>query len=86
MPRTARKAGDGTRRLTKTEIAILAYVGEHEGEGCSKSAIAESLGRNVKTIDRLVSALRTDGLLVVEPRWAENGGQLANCYRLARAK
>ena len=42
MPRTARKAGDGPRRLTKTEIAILAYVGEHEGEGCSKSAIAES--------------------------------------------
>ena len=44
------------------------------------------LGRNVKTIDRLASALRADGLLVVEPRWAENGGQLANCYRLARAK
>ena len=30
--------------------------------------------------------VRADGLLVVEPRWAENDGQLANCYRLARAK
>ena len=39
MPRTARKAGDGPRRLTKTEIAILAYVGEHEGEGCADDDI-----------------------------------------------
>ena len=75
-----------TRRLTKTELAILAYVGEHEGQSVTKAQIAEALQRNVKTIDRLTSALRADGLLVVEPRWAKTGGQLANVYRLARAK
>lgn len=86
MPRRAQADPGAPRRLTKTEVAILAYVGEHEGERCSKAQIAEALGRNVKTVDRLVSALRSDGLLVVEPRWAETGGQLANTYRLARAK
>lgn len=74
------------RRLTKTEIAILAYVGQHEGEGCSKAQIARELERNQKTIDRLVASLRASGLLVVEQRWSENGGQLANAYRLARAR
>ena len=86
MPRRAQTDPDAPRRLTKTEVAILAYVGEHEGELCSKAQIDEALGRNVKTVDRLVSALRSDGLLVVEPRWAETGGQLANAYRLGRAK
>ena len=73
------------RHLTKTEAAILKYVGEHEGECFAKARIAEALGRNVRTIDNLVSGLRRDGLLVVEPCWAESGAQLANTYRLARA-
>ena len=81
-----KKVVSPTRRLTKTEIAILGFVGQHEGEGCSKAQIASELGRNQKTIDRLVSALRADGLLVVETRWAESGGQLANSYRLVRSK
>lgn len=72
------------RRLTPTERRIIAYVAGHEGQRCSKAQIAQELGRNVKTVDRLVSRLRAEGLLVSEPCWGENGGQLANTYRLAR--
>ena len=72
------------RRLSKTAIQILAYVGRHEGEPCTKAQIADALGRNVKTVDRLVSKMKGEGLLLVEPRWGDNGGQVANSYRLAR--
>lgn len=85
MPKIKNAELGAPRRLTKTEVAILTYVGAHEGEPCSKAKIAKSLGRNVKTINILISELRADGLLIVEPRWAESGGQLANAYRLARA-
>ncbi|OUO33967.1 Rrf2 family transcriptional regulator [Olsenella sp. An293] len=71
-------------RLSKTAVGILAYVGRNEGEPRSKAQIAEALGRNVKTVDRLIARLRDEGLLVVDQRWAENGGQLANTYRLPR--
>lgn len=81
MPERVRTGG--TRRLTKTEVAILAYVGQHEGEGRSKAQIAHALKRNQRTIDRLVASLRASGLLVVEHCWAEDGRQIANTYRLA---
>ena len=72
------------RRLTPTERRIIAYVAANEGKPCSKAKIAENLGRNVKTVNRLVSRLRDEGILVCEYLWAENGAQLANSYRLAR--
>lgn len=71
--------------LTPTERRILAFVIEHEGEPCSKAMIAEALGCNQKTIDRLVAHLRKEGYLVVEHTWAADGGQGANAYRLGRA-
>ena len=70
-----------TRHLTKTESAILSYIEKRGDEPCTKAEIAKVLGRNVKTIDRLVSGMRADGVLTVEYRWSENGGQLANVYR-----
>lgn len=74
------------KRLTPTERRIITYISEREGLPCSKAEIAEALGRNRKTIDRLVSHLRSEGLLVVEPVWGKDGAQLANVYRLARVK
>ena len=72
------------RKLTPTERRIIAYVAEHEGQPCTKAQIASELGRNVKTVDRLVSRLRAEGLLVCTYTWGDNGAQLANTYRLAR--
>lgn len=71
------------RRLTKTEREILRYVAKHEGESCTKGKLAAMLGRNKKTVDRLVSKLKADGMLAVDYVWDENGGQCANVYRLA---
>lgn len=71
-------------RLTKTAVAILAYIARHEGEVVTKADIAAELGRHVKTVDRLISGLRAEGLIIAEPRYVENGGQIGNVYRLAR--
>lgn len=67
--------------LTPTARMILSFVKRHEGRPCSKAQIAAALGRSQKTIDRLISELRAQGLLVSEPVYADNGGQLANTYR-----
>ena len=49
----------------------------------AKGDLAEELGRNKKTVDRLIARLRSEGLLVSEPVWDEHGGQRANVYRIA---
>lgn len=72
------------KKLTPTERRIIAYVAEHEGKLCSKADIARALGRHQKTIDRLISDLRAQGLVVSEPVWGPDGAQLANSYRLGR--
>ncbi|HIZ17947.1 MAG TPA: hypothetical protein IAA22_02385 [Candidatus Olsenella stercoravium] len=71
------------RRLTPTERAIVLLVAELGGEPCSKARMAERLGRNEKTVDRLLSGLRRDGVISAEPAFAPSGGQLANSYRVA---
>ena len=78
------KSASAPRRLTPTERKIIAYVAAHEGQPCTKAQIASTLGRNVKTVDRLVSRLRVEGVLVSTYMWSDNGAQLANTYRLAR--
>lgn len=74
----------GVRRLTRTEREILSYVAAHEGRLCTKEAMAASLGRNKKTVDRLVRRLKDEGLLVVTPVWDKRGARLGNTYYLAR--
>lgn len=71
-------------RPTPTARKIVSFVERHEGKPCSKAQIAVALGRNEKTIDRLVAKMRHEGILIAEPQWAENGGQLANTYRVVR--
>lgn len=70
------------RKLTPTDRGILAYISEHQGQPCSKTKIADHLGRNRGTVDRLISRLRADGLIVCKPTYDENGGQRANTYYL----
>lgn len=71
------------RRLTPTERSIITYISEHEGQPCTKTELADSLGRARGTIDRSISRLRADGLIVCEPTYDEHGAQRANAYRLA---
>ncbi len=70
--------------LTPTERLILDYLAKCEGQPRTKAQIAADLGRNRKTIDRLMAHLRAEGLIVSQPTWNEDGGQLANTYHLGR--
>lgn len=50
----------------------------------TKREMAEELGCSQKTIDRAVARLKEEHLIEVEPVYLENGGQVANTYRLAK--
>ena len=75
-----RMTAAGPVRLTPTEARIIEFIEQHEGRPCSKAQIAAVLGRNEKTIDRLLSRMRREGIVVSTPVHAENGAQLANVY------
>lgn len=70
--------------LTPSEWRLLALIASTEattGAPSAKHDLATVLGVNVKTVDRAMSSLRREGLVVTEPRFGENGGQLSNVYR-----
>lgn len=73
----------GRVRLTPAEVQILTFLERHEGLACSKSQIAEAIGRNEKTVSRLISRLRQYQILKSQPSFAESGSQLANVYFIA---
>ena len=79
-----RKRSDG-RRFTKTQEALLRYIaGEtmlRGGACCTKKELAELTGRNVKTIDRCLSELKSEGVIEVEMRFDERGAQVSSRYR-----
>lgn len=75
----------GRVRLTPTEVQILTFLERYEGHACSKSQIAAAIGRNEKTVSRLISRLRQYQILETRPSFAENGAQLANVYYIANS-
>ena len=79
-----RHTPNGPVRLTPTELRIVNFIQRNEGYPCSKAQIAAALGRNEKTVDRLLSRLRRNGLVISESVHASSGAQLANTYRLTK--
>lgn len=79
-----RDTPNGPVRLTPTEMQIIGFIRRHEGHPCSKAQIAAALGRNEKTVDRLLSRMRRNGLVVSQAVHSDNGAQLANVYRLTK--
>ena len=71
---------DGEFRLTPSARAILEYLSERQEEPVTKAAIAAELGRCEKTVDRLMSRLREEGLLEVPAHWGSDGAPLSNSY------
>lgn len=71
---------DGEFRLTPSARAILEYLSERQEEPVTKAAIAAELGRCEKTVDRLMSRMREEGMIEVHERWGSDGAQLANSY------
>ena len=74
-----RMTAAGPVRLTPTEARIIEFIARHEGKPCSKAQIAAVLGRNEKTVDRLLSRMRREGIVISTPVHAENG---ANVYEV----
>lgn len=54
------------------------------GLSATKRDIASALGCDISSVDAAIKRLRRDGTIESVPRFDENGGQLANVYRIAR--
>ncbi|MBM6676276.1 winged helix-turn-helix domain-containing protein [Olsenella uli] len=79
-----RNTPNGPIRLTPSELQIIKFLERHEGHPCSKAQIAAAIGRNEKTVNRLLSRMRRDQLVISQAVHSENGAQLANVYRLTK--
>ena len=79
-----RNTPNGPVRLTPSEMQIIKFIERHEGYPYSKAQIAAAIGRNEKTVDRLPSRMRRDGLVLSQAVHSDNGAQLANVYRLTK--
>lgn len=88
--RADERRGPKKREFTKTQEQLLRAIGAETavsgGLTCTKRELAESLGRSVQTIDRLVADLRCRGYIEVEMRFDERGGQLASVYRASSCR
>lgn len=85
VPQRVRR-GPKKHEFTKTQELLLREIAAETavsgGLSCTKRELAERLGRNVKTIDRLLSDLRRRGVVEVEARFDERGAQQASVYRV----
>lgn len=85
-----RRRGRKKREFTETQEQLIRYIaGETAVSGCAcctKRQLAEMLGRSVKTVDRCISDLRERGVIEVEMRFDERGGQMASAYRMGAGR
>lgn len=81
---------NATLKLTPAQERVLGYIGVqtalHGQVAVSKSELAKLQNCSTKTIDRAIARLRQEGLIEVEERYLENGGQSVNIYRLSAAE
>lgn len=84
------RRGRKKREFTKTQERIIRYIADEtlrRGEAAvSKRELAEIVGCHRGTVDRLVSDLKSRGVIEEKPRFDASGGQLANAYRIADSK
>lgn len=77
---------EGLVHLTPSQIRIFSHLQEcADADGLvvlSKATLAEQMDCSLKTIDRAVRFFRKEGLIEVVPRYGEDGGNLANAYRV----
>lgn len=73
----------GCIHLTPTELQLVRIIEEMEGIPISKAELARKLHRNERVIGRLISHLRSVGVLVSEAVYSTSGAQIANRYRVS---
>lgn len=82
------RRGRGGTPLTETADRLLRYLAEKAAEGdgrrcvASRRSMVRDLGLSITMISYASSALEDGGLLVIERRYGEDGGQLANGYTI----
>lgn len=73
-------------KLTPSQERVLTYIAVQTatvGQArISKEALAKLQHCSVKTVDRAIARLKSEGLIEVVERHLDNGGQIANAYRL----
>ena len=73
-------------KLTPSQERVLAYIAVQTatvGQArITKEALAKAQHCSVKTVDRAIARLKSEGLIEVVEQHLENGGQIANAYRL----
>lgn len=83
----AKKRGRKKREFTETQEHLIEYIAaktaECGGAQLTKRELAQIVGRNVRTVDRLMSDLRRRGIIEEEMRFNESGGQVASVYYCA---
>lgn len=76
--------GRHTYAWERVLIYLARMGGDSPGAVVSKCEVAEVLSLNPNTVDYAVTLLRRRGLIESAPRYAPDGGCLANEYRLTR--
>lgn len=74
----------GLVHLTLSELSLVVTIEALEGKPVSKAELSDAIGRNPKTISRLLLRLRREGVLDAETRIRTDGGRDANAYRIAQ--
>ncbi len=80
------KTAQETIRLSTSTSRLLVFLKKHVGNDglaiYAKHELALLLGTSEKTITRSIQKLLRAKAIVVVPRYDEDGGQLANAYRV----
>lgn len=75
-------------KLTRSQRNILGFIAERSVlDGAArhtKKEIADAVGVSLKTVDRAIVKLRSEGLIEAIERRDDSGAQLSNEYRIAR--
>ena len=78
--------GRNTRlSLSPSQKQILRYIAASDNDGgiaISKRKLAEQLGYSIATIENSLRILRVKGLVHARAEHNDDGGQVANLYRL----
>lgn len=84
------QATKGKRRtgLTPVQRLIVAYLRDnadvHGWTTLSKAQLADNVECSLKTVDRAMKRLKNEGYIEVKFHYAEDGGSMANSYRLKK--
>ena len=80
------RRGDRHTFVHERVLELIERDTERDGVSCfAKRDLAAALGCNVRSVDRAIRRLRSEGAIESVPRYGDSGAQLANAYRATAA-